>query len=87
MIQVSAHVAHESVGEHVVILDLNAGRYFSLEGSAARVWELILDGLDKQAIIQQMLSEYDVSETTLSRDITQLTRQMIDRGLLSRQPS
>ncbi len=80
--QISEHVAHEALGDQVVLLDLQVGRYFSLEGSGARIWQLIAEGYDQSTIVAQLMHEYDASETQLTTDVAALTQDLLERGLL-----
>lgn len=65
-----------------VILDLTGGTYFGLDPIGTRMWQLIeqLGSLDQ--IVSTLLTEFDVVEDRLRRDLDELIRTLVDKGLL-----
>ena len=79
-------ISHEVSGE-TVILDLNSENYFGLDEVGTRIWQLIEEKGNLQAIVDQLLSEYDVDEDQLLEDLEALLTQVADIGLVSLQPA
>jgi len=65
-----------------VLLDLKSGVYFGLDAVGTRIWTLLQDHSDLQAVLQEMLSEYEVSEETCARDLMNLVSAMAEKGLV-----
>ena len=65
-----------------VLLDLRSGVYFGLDAVGTRIWTLLQDHSDLQAVLQEMLSEYEVSEETCARDLMDLVSAMAEKGLV-----
>jgi len=60
------------VDDALLALDLQAGCYYSLNGPAARVWELIDSPTPVSILCDQLLGEYEVDRTTCLRDVIEL---------------
>jgi Coenzyme PQQ synthesis protein D (PqqD) len=65
-----------------VLLDLKSGVYFGLDAVGTRIWTLLQDNGDLRAVLRELLSEYEVSEETCSRDLLNLVSAMADKGLV-----
>ena len=86
-ITVNPDVISQEVSGETVILDLNSENYFGLDEVGTRIWQLIEEKGNLQAIVDQLLSEYDVSEDQLLEDLEVLLTQVADIGLVSLQPA
>lgn len=65
-----------------VLLDLKSGVYFGLDAVGTRIWALLQDHSDLQAVLQELLSEYEVNEETCARDLMDLVSAMAEKGLV-----
>lgn len=70
------------MGGQVLILRLSDGGYFSLEGVAVRVWELLSEPRSVGEIEKTLLAEYEVPAEQCRRDLDQLLRDLAERGLV-----
>jgi hypothetical protein len=77
-------VVFEVLGEDTVLLQLESGDYFTLNGSATRAWQLIEEHGDLDRVREAMLAEYEVAEAQLSADLDRLVGDLVGRGLLAR---
>jgi len=75
-------IAQEVAGE-MVLLDLNSEHYFGLDAVGARVWQLIRESGDLQAIVDTLLDEFDVEEARLRDDLERLLGELLATGLVS----
>lgn len=71
------------VGSELVILDLTSGTYFGLNGTGARMWQMIESGEPLLSICDMLVKEFDVARETLERDLDGLVRNLADKGLIS----
>lgn len=55
--------------DEAIILNLNNETYYSLNGSAVRIWEILSSTQSIEKTREQMLTEYDVSAEELERDL------------------
>ena len=69
-----------------VLLDLKSGVYFGLDAVGTRIWTLLHDHRDLQAVLQELLCEYEVNEETCARDLMSLVGAMAEKGLVQTEP-
>lgn len=85
VLAISDHANGRRIGDELVVLDLRDGNYLSLNGVAARIWELISEGRSLAQVCAAMEDEYDVERDVLERDIIGLATDLQARGLVRRQ--
>ena len=70
----------------VVLLALDDGRYYSLEDSGGRAWDLC-DGQRSISDIAAMLAdEYDAAQAEIERDLIELFRELANEKLVAENP-
>lgn len=79
---IPAQVMSRQVGEETVILDLGSGMYFGLDPVGARIWQLIAEGHQVDAVVSRLLSEFEVAEDQLRQDVDNLVSELVSRGLI-----
>jgi PqqD family protein of HPr-rel-A system len=67
-----------------VLLDLRSGKYFGLNGTGARVWALLKDGLERPEIAKVLTEEFEVDEDRARADVDAFIAALTDRGLIRR---
>ena len=72
------------VGDEIVLVDLKTDRIYSLNRTAARIWELVCANCDRAEVERRMLEEFDVTPGQLAEAIDELVLSMTTDGLLSR---
>lgn len=65
-----------------VLLDTVGGAYFGLNAVGTRAWELIGPGTTRAALVDALLSEFDVTREVLSRDVDSLLDGLAQRKLI-----
>ncbi len=68
-IQLSDDVLFHNLLEEAVLLDMETEKYFGFNGIGARFWELILKDNDTHKALDILLTEYEVDEATLTKDL------------------
>ncbi len=81
-ITLSPDVISQEVSGETVLLDLESENYFGLDEVGTRIWQLIKETNDLQAIYQTLLAEYDVSEDRLQQDLDNLLGEIAGLGLI-----
>jgi len=81
-ITLSPEVISQEVSGETVLLDLQSENYFGLDEVGTRIWQLIKETSDLQAIYQTLLAEYDVSEERLQQDLDNLLAEISGLGLI-----
>jgi len=72
------------VGDEVVVVDLKTDKIYSLNRTAARIWELVCADCDRVEVERRMLEEFDVTPSQLAEAIDELVISMMQNGLLLR---
>ena len=75
------HLSSDLGGE-TVILNMNAGVYFGLDGVGTRVWQLIATPHPVADLCERLRDEYDVDADRCERAVLALLREMADAGLI-----
>ena len=76
------HVSADLVGE-IVIVNLNDGVYYGLDGVGYRVWNLIQKPITIEAIRDALVQEYDVEPQRLESDLMRFFQKLEAEGLVS----
>lgn len=83
--QVPSAIVREALSEdELVVLDTEAHRFYSLNGTAKRIYELAAEGLLPRGIAERLGAEFDVALPECLRDVLGLLADLEARGLLSR---
>ncbi len=69
------------LGDEVVILQVDPGRYFGLQGVGARIWELLDHPVAVSEIERIIMVEYEVEADRCRRDLAVFLSGLITRGL------
>ncbi len=82
-ITLSPDVISQEVSGETVLLDLESENYFGLDEVGTRIWQLIKEKEDLQAIYNTLLDEYEVEESRLQADLEALLGDISKLGLVS----
>ncbi|MDH3994850.1 MAG: PqqD family protein [Gammaproteobacteria bacterium] len=82
-ITLSPDVISQEVSGETVLLDLESENYFGLDEVGTRIWQLIKEKEDLQAIYTTLLDEYEVEESRLQADLEALLGEISKLGLVS----
>ena len=82
-VTISPEVLSQEVDGETVLLDLQSESYFGLDEVGTRIWQLLNDGRNLQAVFDTLLGEYDVEEQQLGKDLQDHIAQLVNAGLIS----
>ncbi len=68
--------------QETVLMSLDAGAYYGLEGPARSIWELLAAPTTFPALVERLVREYRVSPETCAEDIERFLQAMDREGLL-----
>jgi hypothetical protein len=80
---IPASIISRGVGDETVLLDLESGIYFGLDGVGKRIWELIGAGLTLGETAAVIVSEHEVNTEKAQSDVIEFARELVKRGLLA----
>ena len=82
-ISISKDVLAQELDGETVLLDLASESFFGLDEISTRVWQLLQDGNDIDAVIETLLGEYEVQREILEKDIVELLDRLNAAGLIT----
>ena len=65
-----------------VLLNIETERYFGLDETGTRMWQLVTAAPTIETAYQQLLDEYDVQAEPLRNDLIELLNRLVENGLL-----
>lgn len=66
-----------------VLLDVNAGLYYTLNDVGGRIWDLLGQGKSIERIIEHLEAEHEVSVDVLRGDVEALVERLFNSQLIS----
>ena len=80
----SEEVVARRLDEETVLVHLGTNRIFTLNATAARLWELLQEGHDCETIERRMRAEFDVDGAELAREIESVLESLRAEALIMR---
>lgn len=71
----------------VVILNLESGIYFGLEGTGNDIWRLLAEGRSQAEIAEQLSARYEVSPQQARADVARFVAELCAKGLATTAPA
>lgn len=71
------------LSDELVMMDINKGKYFSLNKVATRIWDLLERPLDMKELCETLKLEYEVDEEQCQREVKEHLAEMIKLGLVT----
>ena len=78
-----ADVAQRAIGEETIAVNLQTGRYHSLNSSGGRMLEELLAGPTVGAALGRLEALYDAPRDTIEHDLLSLCDALAERGLVT----
>jgi hypothetical protein len=77
-------VVLQRLGDAVVAVQLQSDRVLELNPTAARLLDLLAEGLTPTEAVRRMAAEYDVDDATLLDDASSTLARLQDEGVIAR---
>lgn len=71
-----------TLADGAVLLNLQTKRYFSLNETGTRIWEMVQQTAGEDAIVEALLEEYEVDEATARSEVRRILDELIDAQLI-----
>ena len=81
------NVIHETIEGEAVIINLMSGRYYSLQGTAAEIWELIGKGGTVSGIVAAMAGRYAAADVDMHDVVIGLLGRLREEELIRVEPA
>lgn len=82
-----AHVMVRFLDRESVLLNLESERYFGLDETGTRMWQLATASRNIDAAYNELLAEFDVEPDLLRSNFAELLSRLVDNGLLQVLPA
>ena len=69
--------------ESLALLDAEKGKYFGLEDTSLRIWQLLETPTSVADLCQQLIAEFDVAPDACREEVREFIAQLIKEGLVS----
>lgn len=84
----STSVIDSDIDGETVMMSLQAGQYFGLEGIGQRIWHLLESENRLQDICRRLMQEYEVSEAQCERDVRAFLTELLEQDIVAvREPA
>lgn len=81
-VSVPSHVLVRFLDKESVLLNIETERYFGLDETGTRMWQLVTAAPKIEVAYGQLLEEYDVEPELLRANLTDLVSRLVENGLL-----
>jgi Coenzyme PQQ synthesis protein D (PqqD) len=81
-VAVPTHVLVRVLDGESVLLNVNTERYYGLDHTGTRMWQLLTESPNIDAAYQSLLAEFDAEPERLRSDLSELLARLVDNGLL-----
>jgi hypothetical protein len=81
-VRVPASTLYRELQGETVLLQLDSGEYFGLDETATRIWQLIVEKGDLDAVAAAMVEEFDVEPAILAQDLSRLVEELRGKRLI-----
>jgi hypothetical protein len=78
----SDHLLAE-LDDATVLLHLGSGQYFSLGGSAGKIWQMLREPLQVSALIDRLIGQYEVDAERCRAESLSVLERLHAEGLLT----
>jgi hypothetical protein len=85
--RVPAHVLVRFMDNEAVLLNVASEKYFGLDETGTRMWQLATTLPSVEAAYRELLGEYDVAPELLRTHLKELLMTLVENGLLELFPA
>jgi hypothetical protein len=78
-----SRVVYEVLEDEIVIVNLDSGHYYILDGTAAAIWRQLVAGATPAEVADVLSARYPADDATIRDAIGRLVEELIGEGLLA----
>lgn len=71
-----------NLGDDVVMMDIEQGSYYGLEGVAARIWEFTEKPVSVGSLCERLMNEYEVSPERCEQEVNTFIGDLLKRDIV-----
>lgn len=70
------------VGDQTMMMSIRQGKYYALESTAQRIWQMIETPAAIGDVVDRLLAEYDVAPADCDADVKKFAAELLEQGLV-----
>lgn len=82
IVRLNRVVFNDLSDDETVMLDIEHGIYFGVRGTGRRIWDRLLTATTIDALVAELIREYDVEEELCRKDVTEFIDELLQHGLV-----
>jgi hypothetical protein len=75
-------IAHETIDDEVIIIDLETGTYYSLIESAMQVWTVLAQGATRAQLVDALAAQYDTPSAELADALNPFVDELLREEII-----
>jgi hypothetical protein len=79
----SSDLVATTIEDQTALLSISNGAYYGMDKIGSRVWELIVQPRAVSAVVDQLLTEFEVDRPTCEQHVLAFLQKLADADLLS----
>jgi hypothetical protein len=72
----------KEIGDQVVVLHFESGRYYSLNPSGSVIWKALLENQSQEEIVAGLCAAFDVDEGIAREDVLTMTGEFLNKKFI-----
>ncbi len=81
----STEIVARRLGDSAVLIRLATDKIYELNGTGARVWDLLQIGSSVETIVERLTREFDEPSDVIRADVAALVQRLMEEGLIVEQ--
>jgi len=82
-----APVIHDTIDGETIAINQRTGRYYSLDGPAAVIWQALASGTSRARLLDELAARYDASPTSLEAELDAFLAELRAEDLVVDDPA
>ena len=79
-----ARVVHETIEGETIVIHLETGTYYSLQGTAVEIWSMLDHGWSEDEVVAELGRRYQAAESALAVSVREFTQELVGDELVVR---
>lgn len=75
-------VVHQTIDGETIVIQFDTGIYYSLAGTGADIWGLLVDGSSTEEIVSRLEDRYDADPGVIRANVDALVEQLAQEDLI-----
>jgi hypothetical protein len=75
-------VVHETIDGETILINLESGNYYSLDGCGVEVWSLLAQGQSGDEVVGELQSRYPAAHDDVAEPVHALIDELLQEGLM-----